>query len=67
MQQLVDQGWVERRRGQPSRVAARTAANNDSGSSLLAPQLTALVEQARQLGVDYDQLQLLLAQYWDKE
>ncbi|MGI2104352.1 GntR family transcriptional regulator [Shewanella frigidimarina] len=67
MQQLVDQGWVERRRGQPSRVAARTAANNDSGSSLLAPQLTALVEQARQLGVDYDQLQVLLEQFWNKE
>ncbi|MFK3977993.1 GntR family transcriptional regulator [Shewanella vesiculosa] len=67
MQQLVDQGWVERRRGQPSRVAARTSANNASGSSLLAPQLSELVEQARQLGVDYDQLQRLLAQYWDKE
>jgi len=67
MQQLVDQGWVERRRGQPSRVAARTSANSASGSSLLAPQLSELVEQARQLGVDYDQLQRLLAQYWDKE
>ncbi|MBB1391041.1 GntR family transcriptional regulator [Shewanella sp. SG44-6] len=67
MQQLVDQGWVERRRGQPSRVAARTSANNASGSSLLAPQLSELVDQARQLGVDYDQLQRLLAQYWDKE
>ncbi|MEO3683689.1 GntR family transcriptional regulator [Shewanella vesiculosa] len=67
MQQLVDQGWVERRRGQPSRVAARTSANSASGSSLLAPQLSELVDQARQLGVDYDQLQRLLAQYWDKE
>jgi GntR family transcriptional regulator len=33
----------------------------------LAPQLTALVEQARQLGVDYDQLQVLLEQFWNKE
>ncbi|GGQ30570.1 MULTISPECIES: GntR family transcriptional regulator [Shewanella] len=67
MQQLVDQGWVERRRGQPSRVAARTSANNASGSSLLAPQLSALVEQAQQLGVDYDELQQLLKQFWQKE
>ncbi|MCT8988358.1 GntR family transcriptional regulator [Shewanella phaeophyticola] len=67
MQQLVDQGWVERRRGQPSRVAARTSANNASGSSLLAPQLSALVEQAQQLGVEYDELQQLLKQFWQKE
>ncbi|GGP96112.1 GntR family transcriptional regulator [Shewanella ulleungensis] len=66
MQQLVDQGWVERRRGQPSRVAARTSANNASGSSLLAPQLSELVEQAQQLGVEYDELQQLLKQFWDK-
>ncbi|GGP47590.1 MULTISPECIES: GntR family transcriptional regulator [Shewanella] len=67
MQQLVDQGWVERRRGQPSRVAARTSANNASGSSLLAPQISALVEQAQQLGVEYDELQQLLKQFWQKE
>ncbi|MGK0410622.1 MAG: GntR family transcriptional regulator [Shewanella psychromarinicola] len=66
MQQLAEQGWIERRRGQPSRIAARTPANNTSGGSLLAPQLTALVEQARQLGVDYDQLQILLEQFWNK-
>ena len=67
MQQLVDQGWVERRRGQPSCVAARTSANTASGSSLLAPQLRALVEQAQQLGVDYDELQQLLKQSWHQE
>ena len=64
MQQLVDQGWVDRRRGQPSVIAKRTDNHETSGASLLEPQMVALVEQANQLGVSYDQLQTLLKKYW---
>ena len=64
VQQLVDQGWLERRRGQPTRVAARNERDNTSGLSLLQPQLDALVGQAKQLGVSLDELQSLLEKHW---
>lgn len=65
VQQLVDQGWLERRRGQPTRVAARQASDNTSGLSLLEPQLDALVGQAKQLGVTLPELQALLSTHWE--
>ncbi|QSX37226.1 GntR family transcriptional regulator [Shewanella sedimentimangrovi] len=65
IQQLVDQGWLERRRGQATRVAPRK--QQDSGTELLAPQLLALVQQARQLGLDKTSLLTLISDTWKQE
>jgi len=64
VQQLVDQGWIERRRGQPSIVAARNHADDTSGGSLMQPKIDDLVTQAQQLGVELDELQTLIAKKW---
>lgn len=63
IQQLVDQGWLERRRGQATRVARRTEVMT-SGVSLLEPQLNALLSQAKQLGVSQVQLLKMINQHW---
>ena len=64
VQQLVDQGWIERRRGQPSIVAARNCTDNTSGGSLMQPKVDDLVTQAQQLGVELAELQALIAKKW---
>lgn len=66
VQQLVDQGWIERRRGQPSIVAARTDTDTTSGSSLLQPKIKELISQAQQLGVSLAELEVLIGQYWQE-
>ncbi|WP_440055802.1 GntR family transcriptional regulator [Pseudoalteromonas sp. T1lg65] len=63
--QLVDQGWLERRRGQPTRVAARqTPAETDD---LLTKSLQSLIHDAKQLGVTKSKLLKLVEQRWEQE
>ncbi|WP_394204202.1 GntR family transcriptional regulator [Shewanella waksmanii] len=64
IQMLVEQGWLERRRGQPTRVAERTMDVNTQGTELLSPQVKALVEQAKQLGVSIEQVQDAITKHW---
>ncbi|MBE8168800.1 MAG: GntR family transcriptional regulator [Shewanella sp.] len=64
IQQLVDQGWLERRRGQATRVATKQANQTTSGISLLGDQIEKLVEQAKQLGVTDSQLAASIKKYW---
>ncbi|WP_394129147.1 GntR family transcriptional regulator [Shewanella maritima] len=66
MQQLTEQGWIVRRRGQPARIAQRDVPESSNSMSLLTPQVTALVDQAKQLGVSQQELQTMLEQYWLK-
>lgn len=66
IQQLVDQGWLERRRGQATRVALRTD-TTASSVSLLEPQLDALLSQAKQLGVSLPELMQLIEDRWQRE
>lgn len=66
IQQLVDQGWLERRRGQATRVALR-ADTTASSVSLLEPQLDALLSQAKQLGVSLPELKQLMDERWQRE
>ncbi|KFZ36257.1 GntR family transcriptional regulator [Shewanella mangrovi] len=66
IQQLVDQGWLERRRGQATRVAANTPKTTASPEALLAPQLADVLANARQLGLSLSQLQVLLAAQWQQ-
>lgn len=66
IQQLVDQGWLERRRGQATRVALR-ADTTASSVSLLEPQLDALLSQAKQLGVSLSELKQLMDERWQRE
>ncbi|UJF22312.1 GntR family transcriptional regulator [Shewanella sp. OMA3-2] len=66
VQQLVDQGWIERRRGQPSIVATRTDTHTTSGSSLLQPKIKDLISQAQQLGVSLAELEVLIGQHWQE-
>ncbi|MDT3295124.1 GntR family transcriptional regulator [Shewanella sp. SP2S2-6] len=63
IQQLVDQGWLERRRGQATKVALRTE-TMASGASMLEPQLDALLSQAKQLGVSLSELIQLINERW---
>ncbi|MCZ4339303.1 GntR family transcriptional regulator [Shewanella colwelliana] len=66
IQLLVEQGWLERRRGQPTRVAAREGSETTSGAQLLVPQVEALIAQATQLGVSVEELQDVIAKVWHK-
>ncbi|MGI2258678.1 GntR family transcriptional regulator [Shewanella sp. GXUN23E] len=66
IQNLVEQGYLERRRGQPTQVAQGQGANAIQGAQLLAPQVDALVEQARQLGVDRQELLSLIEARWQE-
>ncbi|ARD24339.1 GntR family transcriptional regulator [Shewanella japonica] len=64
IQQLVEQGWLERRRGQPTRVANRQSSDDTSGPQLLVPQALDLINQAKQLGISLEELQALVATQW---
>ena len=64
VQQLVEQGWLERRRGQPTRVAQREQSDISAHGQLLHPQIDAVVEQAKQLGISLDALKTLLGDRW---
>lgn len=64
VQQLVEQGWLERRRGQPTRVAQLELSDISSNGQLLHPQIDAVVEQAKQLGISLDALKTLLGDRW---
>ncbi len=66
IQQLVEQGWLERRRGQPTRVAHRQQTETDNSSQLLLAPVDALIKQAQQLGIDLEGLQALLGERWQK-
>ncbi|MCK8045027.1 GntR family transcriptional regulator [Shewanella sp. 1CM18E] len=66
IQQLVEQGWLERRRGQPTRVAQRAQNESDNSSQLLLAPVDALIKQAQQLGIDLDGLKQLLGERWQK-
>ena len=66
VQQLVEQGWLERRRGQPTRVAQRQANDTNNSSQLLLAPVDALIKQAQQLGMDLDELQHLLGERWQQ-
>lgn len=66
IQLLVEQGWLERRRGQPTRVAERETSEEGSGHELLLPQVEALQSQAKQLGISLTELQKLIEQCWKK-
>ena len=63
IQQLVEQGWLERRRGQPTQVAAGKH-QQASAAALLQPQLTALLASAQQLGLTQQQVIALIEQQW---
>jgi GntR family transcriptional regulator len=67
IQGLVEQGWLDRRRGQATRVAIRSQDNSQATDDLLAPQCQNLIEQARQLGLNLEELQAQLAQYWHQQ
>ncbi|MBQ4832036.1 GntR family transcriptional regulator [Pseudoalteromonas sp. MMG010] len=63
--QLVDQGWLERRRGQPTRVAPQTTMQtNEQQDSLLFNAADQLIQQATQLGVSQTALLQLIKKRW---
>ena len=64
IQQLVEQCWLERRRGQPTRVAQREQNTANNSEQLIFPQVDALIKQAQQLGLPLEQLQILLGERW---
>lgn len=64
VQQLVEQGWLERRRGQATRVAKREHSQTTSSAQLLKPEVDELVSQAKQLGISRDELMALIDTGW---
>lgn len=64
VQQLVEQGWLERRRGQATRVALRQAHQSLSAEAIITPQLEDLLVTAQQLGLSQQGLQQLIVKYW---
>ncbi|EDQ01322.1 GntR family transcriptional regulator [Shewanella benthica] len=64
VQQLVEQGWLERRRGQATRVAKRELSEITSSAQLLKPEVDELVSQAKQLGISRDELMGLIDTCW---
>ncbi|MCG9698415.1 GntR family transcriptional regulator [Shewanella sp. Isolate11] len=66
IQQLVEQGWLERRRGQPTRVAEQAPSEKISSAELISPQANALIAQAKQLGVSLEQLQAVIEASWNQ-
>ena len=63
--QLVDQGWLERRRGQATRVAQKTAQQTDQQESLLFKAIDQLIQQAKQLDVPQPTLTELIKKRWE--
>ena len=64
VQQLGEQGWRERRRGQATRVALRQAHQSLSAEAIITPQLEDLLVTAQQLGLSQQGLQQLVVKYW---
>ena len=61
---LVDQGWLERRRGQPTRVAPQNDNAPLHGEDLLLEAIDELTKQAKQLGVSNSSLIELINKRW---
>ena len=66
VQNLVEQGYLERRRGQPTQVAKREQSDQGQGVELLTPEAEALIQQAKQLGLDLSALLALIKSSWTK-
>ncbi len=63
--QLVDQGWLERRRGQPTRVAQQQTTQQTD--NLLHKNLDILISDAKQLGISKTELISLIDKNWGQE
>ena len=63
---LVDQGWLERRRGQPTRVAEQKPQSTEQGQTLLYEGVDQLIQQAKQLGVTMNELIEIISQRWEQ-
>lgn len=64
---LVDQGWLERRRGQPTRVAEQKPQSTEQGQTLLYEGVDQLIQQAKQLGVTMNELIEIISQRWEQQ
>ena len=64
--QLVDQGWLERRRGQPTRVAATQPNHAKQGEALVYQSADELIQQAKQLGITLEELTTVIKQRWEQ-
>ncbi|WP_404338684.1 GntR family transcriptional regulator [Pseudoalteromonas mariniglutinosa] len=62
--QLVEQGWLERRRGQATRVAKNTTQQAEQQESLLFNGIDQLVQQTKQLDVSQQALIELIKKRW---
>ena len=63
---LVDQGWLERRRGQPTRVAKQHPQSSEQNQTLLYEGVDQLIQQAKQLGVTVSELIEIISQRWEQ-
>lgn len=63
--QLVEQGWLERRRGQATCVSAAQPTSGMESTSLLLNDIDKLTQQSKQLGISLNKLQQLIQQRWE--
>lgn len=62
--QLVEQGWLERRRGQPTCVAQKSQQQTQQQDTLLFNGADQLIQQAKQLDVSQAVLIELIKKRW---
>ena len=67
MSQLAEQGWIERRRGQASRIAKRDSNLDTQAVQLLHRATDELIQQSKQLDVDQSSLLALIKARWEHE
>lgn len=66
VQQLVEQGWLERRRGQATMVAQRSDATQTNSEELLYGSLDTLISEAKQINVSLETVIQLLTTRWER-
>ena len=64
---LVDQGWLERRRGKPTCVADPLPDSENIAEGALQKDIARLVTHCKQLEISESQLKELIQRHWNEE
>jgi GntR family transcriptional regulator len=66
IQQLVEQGWLERRRGQATMVAQKAETEQTDSEELLFSAIDSLICDAKQINITLDTVIQLLNTRWER-
>ncbi|CCQ12233.1 Transcriptional regulator, GntR family [Pseudoalteromonas luteoviolacea B = ATCC 29581] len=65
IQQLVEQGWLVRRRGQPTIVAEQSSLQSNKSQELLVELIDNVIKDVKQLGTEKHTVLALLEARWE--